>query len=236
MAAHPIDPVAVFAELGRTKLNEVSLDDVLGRVAALAKQTLPGADEVSITLVREHGPHTAAYTGDLALHLDERQYEHLRGPCLQAAAEKTIISVPQAAADTRWSGWALEAASAGVGSVLAVGLPIIDTVSGALNIYSRRPGAFDGEATLLAQTFAGYAAVALANAYLYHSTADLARHLRTAMDSRAVIEQAKGIVMAGRRCTADEAFAFLTAVSQESNRKLRDVAAALVAGIHHPTL
>jgi AmiR/NasT family two-component response regulator len=87
---------------------------------------------------------------------------------------------------------------------------------------------------MLAQTFAGYAAVALANAYLYHSTADLARHLRTAMDSRAVIEQAKGIVMAERRCTADEAFDFLTRLSQETNRKVRDVAAALVAGIQRP--
>jgi GAF domain-containing protein len=234
MAPHPIDPVAAFAELGRTKLSEVSLDGILGRVATMAKQTLPGAGEVSITLVREQGPYTAAHTGELALRLDERQYEQLQGPCLQAAAEKTTISVPHAAADTRWSGWALKAASAGVGSVLAVGLPIIDDVSGALNIYGHRPAAFDGEAIRLAQTFAGYAAVALANAYLYHSTADLARHLQTAMDSRAVIEQAKGIVMAERRCTADEAFAFLTAVSQETNRKVRDVAAALVAGIRRP--
>jgi AmiR/NasT family two-component response regulator len=88
---------------------------------------------------------------------------------------------------------------------------------------------------VLAQTFAGHAAVALANAYLYHSTAELARHLQTAMDSRAVIEQAKGIVMAERRCGPDEAFAFLTAVSQETNRKVRDVAAALVAGIRRPS-
>jgi GAF domain-containing protein len=139
--------------------------------------------------------------------------------------------VPHAATDTRWPGWARKAASAGVGSVLAVGLPIMDDVSGALNIYGHRPAAFDSEATMLAQTFAGYAAVALANAYIYHSTADLARHLQTAMHSRAVIEQAKGIVMAERRCTAEEAFAFLTAVSQETNRKVRDVAAALVAGI-----
>jgi GAF domain-containing protein len=235
MSAHPIDPVVAFAELGRTKLSEVSLDDFLGRVAALAQQTLPGADEVSITLVPEQGPYTAVHTGDLALHLDERQYEQLGGPCLQAAAENTTISVPHAAGDTRWSGWALKAAAAGVGSVLAVGLPIIDTVSGALNIYGRRPAAFGGQATLLAQTFASYAAVALANAYLYHSNADLARHLQAAMDSRAVIEQAKGIVMAERRCTADEAFAFLAAVSQETNRKVRDVAATLVAGIHRTT-
>jgi AmiR/NasT family two-component response regulator len=70
--------------------------------------------------------------------------------------------------------------------------------------------------------------VALANAHLYDSTATLARHMQTAMESRAVIEQAKGIVMGERRCTAEEAFAVLVKVSQDSNRKLRDVAAALV--------
>lgn len=186
---------------------------------------------MSITLVGEQGPYTAAHTGDLALDLDERQYAQLSGPCLQAAREKATVSVPDAAGDTRWSGWAQRAASAGVGSVLAVGLPIVDGVTGALNIYGRRPGAFDDEVTVLAQTFAGYAAVALGNAILYHRTADLARHLTAAMESRAVIEQAKGVIMAERRCTADEAFAFLTAISQDTNRKLRDVAAALIDGI-----
>jgi GAF domain-containing protein len=231
MTQYPIDLLLAVADLAHTKLNEVSLDGILDRIAAKAKHALPGAGEVSITLVREQGPYTAAYTGELALHLDERQYEQNRGPCLQAAAEKTTISVPYAAADTRWSGWAHKAASAGVGSVLSIGLPIIDEVSGALNIYGRRPAAFDDGTTTMAQSFAGFAAVALSNAYLYHSTADLARHLQSAMDSRAVIEQAKGIVMAERRCTADEAFAFLTEVSQNTNRKLRAVAAALVAGI-----
>ncbi|GGQ71579.1 GAF and ANTAR domain-containing protein [Couchioplanes azureus] len=231
MTHDPIDPLVAFAELGRTKLSETNLDEVLNRVATVAQRALPGAADVSITLVRQHRPYTAACTGDLAKELDERQYEHHRGPCLQAAAENTTISVPDTATDIRWAGWALRAAAAGAGSVLSVGLPLLDDVTGALNIYGRRPAAFDDEAVTLARSFAGYAAVALANAYAYHSTADLARHLQAAMDSRAVIEQAKGIIMAEQRCTPDEAFSFLTAVSQRTNRKVRDVAAALVAGI-----
>jgi GAF domain-containing protein len=230
MTRHSIDPLLAFAEFGRFKLSDTSLDDAMNRVATLAQQALPDADEVSITLVGDHGPYTAAFTGDLALLLDERQYEHHRGPCLQAAAEKTTISVPDTATDTRWAGWAQRAAAAGAGSVLSVGLTILDDISGALNIYGRRPAAFDDDAVPLMQTFASYA-VALANAHLYHSTADLARHLHAAMDSRAVIEQAKGIVIAERRCTPDEAFDFLIKVSQDTNRKLRDVAAALVNGV-----
>ena len=226
---HPSDPVAAFAELGRIKYSETDLNGVLNRVAGLARHTLPGAREVSITLVRDRKPYTAAFTGDMALRLDERQYAEHDGPCLRAAAEKATVSVPDTAADTRWPAWSPRAAQSGAGSVLSVGLPILEDVSGALNIYGGEPGAFDDDTVSLAQTFAGYAAVALANAHLYHSTATLAQHLQAAMESRAVIEQAKGIIMGERRCTADEAFAVLTKVSQDSNRKVRDVAAALVA-------
>jgi AmiR/NasT family two-component response regulator len=64
--------------------------------------------------------------------------------------------------------------------------------------------------------------------HLYESTRTLAEQLQTAMESRAVIEQAKGVLMGQRRCTADEAFEILVKLSQQSNRKLREVAQALV--------
>ena len=231
MAQHHTDPASAFAEFGRIKLGETDLPGVLTRVAALAQDTLPGADQVSITVVRDGHPYTAAYTGEIALQLDERQYEHDAGPCLQAAAGKTTICVPDTAADTRWDGWAAKAAAAGVGSVLSVGLPIVERVTGAVNIYGMRPRALDDDTMELAQRFAGYATIALANAHLHDSTTNLAQHMQAAMESRAVIEQAKGIIMGERRCSADEAFAILTRISQDSNRKLRDVAAALVARI-----
>jgi AmiR/NasT family two-component response regulator len=72
------------------------------------------------------------------------------------------------------------------------------------------------------------AAVAMANSHLYDSQAALAHHMQTAMASRAVIEQAKGIVMGERHCSADEAFQLLVKLSQRTDRKLRDVAQALV--------
>ena len=231
MAQHPIDPESAFAEFGRIKLGETDLPGVLTRVAELAQGTLPGADEVSITLVRGGRPATAAYTGEIALYLDERQYEGNAGPCLQAAADKTTVSVSDTASDTRWDGWAAKAAAAGVGSVLSVGLPIVESVTGAVNSYGLAPRAFDDDAIRLAQRFAGYATVALANAHLHDSTANLAQHMQAAMASRAVIEQAKGIIMGERRCSAAEAFVILTKISQDSNRKVRDVAAALVARV-----
>jgi GAF domain-containing protein len=228
MTAQPMDPQAAFAELGRIKLGETDIQGVLSSVAALAKGTLPGADEVSVTLVRDKNAYTAAFTGQLAIDLDERQYHSGHGPCLDASAGKMTLSVPDMSHESRWPDWAAQAKDVGAHSSLSVGLPIEDQVTGALNIYSTKPHAFDEDTILLAQTFAGYAAVALANAHLYDTTATLAQHMQAAMESRAVIEQAKGIIMGERRCTADEAFTLLSKVSQDSNRKLRDVAAALV--------
>jgi GAF domain-containing protein len=224
----PLDPSEAFAQLGRIKLSDTTLDGVLTAIAGLAKRTIPGASEVSVTLVRGTGAHTAAFTGDLALHLDESQYESGHGPCLDASAISAALSVPEMSSETRWPRWAARARELGVNSSLSIGLPVQDRVSGALNIYATEPDAFDDDAIVLGQTFAGYAAVALANAHLYDTTATLAQQMQAAMDSRAVIEQAKGIIMGDRRCTAEEAFAILTKLSQDTNRKLRDVAAALV--------
>ncbi|CCH18053.1 GAF and ANTAR domain-containing protein [Micromonospora lupini] len=223
------DPAHALAELSRIRLDEVSLDDMLLRVATLASRSVPGAREVSVTLVRAQLGWTAAFTGDLARELDEWQYEQHRGPCLDASASGDTISVPDMTVEQRWPQWAQRAGAVGVGSSLSVGLPIQESVVGALNVYGGPANAFDPPAIAVAEHFAAYAAVALANAHLYESAATLAEQMREAMRSRAVIEQAKGIIMGERRCTPDEAFALLSKISQDSNRKVRDVAEALVA-------
>jgi GAF domain-containing protein len=231
---YPLEPTDAFAELGRIKLDETDVDGVLRRIADLAKHTIAGVDEASVTLIRGKNLHTAAYTGDLALTLDEWQYAGRGGPCLEAATSGATVSVADIADENRWPGYLPHAIEAGVRSSLSVGLPVHEHVTGALNLYATKPNAFDEEATLMAQTFSGYAAVALANAHLYAATATLAQQLQAAMETRAVIEQAKGIVMAERRCTPDEAFAILSQLSQDTNRKLRDVATTLVADAGRP--
>ncbi|WP_250036661.1 ANTAR domain-containing protein [Paractinoplanes maris] len=230
----PLDPTYAFAELGRIKLADTDLEGVLQQVATLAKRTIAGVDEASVTLLRRKKAHTAAFTGDLARDMDERQYEEGGGPCLDAAAAAAVQSVPDLTREQRWPHYVPAALKAGVRSSLSVGLPVHESVSGALNLYSTEPDAFDEDAVVLAQTFSGYAAVALANAHLYDATATLAQHMQAAMEHRAVIEQAKGIIMAEMHCSADEAFASLSKMSQNSNRKLHDVATALVRKAQRP--
>jgi len=227
----PIDAKDAFAQLGRIVLGEQPLESVLDQVVRIARQVLPVPTEASITLIAGDEPSTVAYTNDTALALDEWQYEAERGPCLDSAASGTLILIPDMTQDERWPRFSSAAVDGGVRSSLSVPLPIQRNVTGALNFYASDVDAFDDETVDLAQTFAGHAAVATANAHLFETTAILAEQMKQAMATRAVIEQAKGIVMRDRNCGADEAFDALVRLSQESHLKLRDVAQRLVASV-----
>jgi GAF domain-containing protein len=227
-------PTEAFAELGRIDFRETDLATALTKVADLARRSVPGADDVSVTLVGPGGAHTAAFTGQRALTVDEWQYQQGHGPCLAAAAANLTVTVPDLAGDSRWPDWADRAIDAGVHSSLSIGLPLRESVSGALNVYARDPHAFDDDAVILAETFAGYAAIAMANAHPHDDPATPAGRTRSVLDDRAVLEQAKGIIMAERRCTADEAFTILAKLAEYSDRQIHDVAAALTDAAVHP--
>jgi GAF domain-containing protein len=227
----PIEPQAAFLELGRIRFDDIDMDGVLLRVAQLAQQTVPGTADVSVTLVRDLKAFTAAFTGEDALRLDESQYAPGYGPCLDVAQASGSVRIVDMAQETRWPEFTQRALHCGVHSSLSVALPVQQSVVGALNLYAHAAGTFDDAAVELAQTFAGYAAVAITNAHLVDTNTTLADNMRRAMETRAVIEQAKGIVMAELRCDATTAFEVLTRRSQTTNRKLRDVASDIVAGI-----
>ena len=113
-------------------------------------------------------------------------------------------------------------------STLSLPLVVAGDGLGALNIYSRQPGAFSDAGQAVGAAFASYAAVALANARVYWRTQRLAGQLQEALSTRGVIEQAKGILIAEQGCTADEAFRLLVRASQRRHEKLHDVAAGIV--------
>lgn len=235
MTQQQLKPDDAFAELGRIKLAETDLEGVLTAVAKLAHRTLPGADDVSVTLVRGPKAQTAIFLGAMSLDLDETQYQQGHGPCLDAARGATSIYIADMAAETRWPDYTPFAVERGAAASLSVGLPVQgDDLVGALNIYATTIHPFNEHDIAVTDHFAGYAAVALANANLYDSTVTMAQQMELAMKGRAVIEQAKGILMGERRCSAEEAFAILVRLSQDTNRKLRDVAAALVETAQAP--
>jgi GAF domain-containing protein len=222
--------VQALERLGGLSLRELSMDYLLQTVADLAKTVMPGNPEASVTLVVKDRPTTVATSGQLALDLDEKQYERGHGPCLHAARTGELTEVGDTRTDPRWPDYMPRAVERGALSSLSVPLAIdeVEEVCGALNIYAREPRAFDEDSRTAATRFGPYAAVAAGNLYSYQNARDLAANLRIALETRGVIDQAKGILMDRHRLTADQAFQALAQMSMKSNRKLRAVAEDLV--------
>jgi hypothetical protein len=103
-----------------------------------------------------------------------------------------------------------------------------ESTSGGFNVYGSVSAGFSDNDEHLCQAFAAQASIVVSNAQAYWASLELSANLSKAMESRAVIEQAKGILMTTYRVTADDAFDLLVARSQTENRKLRDIASDLV--------
>jgi GAF domain-containing protein len=214
--------------LGRLSLREQSMESLLQTVADLTKQVMPGDPEASVSLLVEDRPTTPVFTGPLAKDLDESQYGHDHGPCLHAARTGEVVVITDARTDPRWPGYMQSAVQHGSLSALALPLPIREGVAGALNIYAREPDAFDEQARSIATGFAPYAAVAAGNLFEYQQARSTADNLQRALESRAVIDQAKGILMERHKLTADQAFQVLAETSMRANLKLHTIAEQLV--------
>ncbi len=197
------------------------VEGTLQAITATAIKVAPHAGECSISYVIGRSRiEPRASTSDLPREVDALQERIGQGPCLDAVWEQEIVRVDDVAADGRWPEFARQASELGVGSMLCFQLFVEGDQLGGLNLYAGGPGAFDDESQDIGQMLAAHAAVAVAGA-------EREENLRSAVSSRDVIGQAKGILMERHRLTADQAFAVLARVSQELNRKLADVAREL---------
>jgi GAF domain-containing protein len=225
----PVSTSAALRALAGIVAGDSSQDAVLQRTCEVTKTVITGAASVSVTVLDGGQPRTAASTDDLALRADSMQYDNGAGPCLDAVRQVETVLVPDMAAESRWPSYVSRTLPLGVRGSLSVPLGVEDAVVGALNIYATTQHAFDDEAVDFATELAQYAGVVATTADQYNRATALAEQMQRAMASRAVIEQAKGILMAERHCSADAAFEVLVRLSQETHRKLRELAEALVA-------
>jgi GAF domain-containing protein len=214
--------------LARIVVADRELSDVLTEIIGIARRAMPNVDAASITLIRAEKPFTAAYDGQMALDADELQYERGYGPCMDAGRAGQMFLIDDMRTEQRWPDYAQHAAAHGVLSSLSVPLPFQGATIGALNTYAGRPQVIDDHDIELAEEVAAWLAIAIGNAEAAARTSEDLTQLRTAMMSRASIEQAKGILMERHRIKEDDAFTILTHASQQTNTKLRDVAEELV--------
>lgn len=217
-----------LARLSGLVLTEPDLDTALAAVTRVAVAVVGPCDGASLTMRHAGAPSVPAASDDWAVALDRLQFSEQEGPCLDCLREGSVMRVRDLPADSRFPSYGPKAGELGAHSTLSLPLAADGRTVGALNLYSREPDAFGTDELAIGELLAAHASLAVSAATAYYSSVELADQMRQALESRAVIEQAKGVVMASAGCGAEEAFAVLVERSQRANVKLREVAQTVV--------
>ncbi|MGE2836598.1 GAF and ANTAR domain-containing protein [Mycobacterium sp. SMC-4] len=221
--SHPsmAELAALIADIQRRSMNT---EAGLAELVDSASRLVSGADYAGITLVRESSEVSSlAATHRYAEVLDEIQQRHGDGPCLTAAWTHHMVRIDDLSAEQRWQRFREDVmAETPVRSVLSYEMFVSDKVMGALNFYADRPNAFGDDSEETGFVFA--ANIALAWAMLRRD-----EEFRSALASRDVIGQAKGMLMERFGIDAVQAFELLRRLSQDSNVKLAEVARQVIA-------
>lgn len=217
-----------LAALSHFFVGDGTLQQTLARVAELSVEAVGPAEFAGITMIVEGRHRTAVFTDESSPEIDQAQYDADDGPCLTAFREQQTVRIQSTLRDGPWPEFRRAAAAHGIRSTLSLPLVVDERPVGALNFYATRERAFAADDIATATLFASQAAIVLANAQALWDARDLSSGLAEAMKHRAVIEQAKGILMAAQGCDEDAAFELLVKASQRENSKLRDIAQRIV--------
>ncbi|MFF0740431.1 GAF and ANTAR domain-containing protein [Streptomyces sp. NPDC004111] len=215
-----------MASMARDLLAQESVTATLERITASATELVEGCDAAGILVVRDAKVESLAPTDQLVVDSDRLQERLGEGPCFDAAREPHEDRVFRIADLTgeqhRWPAYAPRARELGVGSMMGFLLFTVDETLGALNLYSREPGAFTPVSETAGLLLASHAAVAFSSARTH-------AQLEHAVATRHTIGEAMGILMGSRHLTEEQAFDVLRRYSQENNVKLREVARRVCA-------
>jgi hypothetical protein len=192
----------------------------LQAVVAMAQHTVPCALVASITLVTDAGAATVASTSDWAGALDRAQYAAGFGPCVEASVGGETREMIDAGAEVRWPSYVAAALRRGALSSVSIPIPADNEgVVGSLNAFAADADAFTSADRLALFRLAGTAAATLTGT---------AGSAPVTHRQRAVVDQAKGILMSRDHCTPTQALDALSTAAAGSGRSLRDAAAELV--------
>ncbi|MGC0367622.1 GAF domain-containing protein [Rhodococcus sp. 27YEA15] len=219
-----------FGALLRTSMDlPVLLQAVCGQIVA----TIPSADMAGVTVlsVDSNPPETVARTDERALDVDVDQYRANEGPCLEAARAGQVVRVRVDDAARKWPVFASNVAGMGVASYLSAPLTTDEQHVGALNLYSYSDHGFSEIDEVLLQVFVAAVEGAVWNARRAQQWRTEVDGLHEAMRSRAVIEQAKGVLMALHGIDDVRAFEMLVEQSQQRNIRVCVLAAELVGSL-----
>jgi transcriptional regulator with GAF, ATPase, and Fis domain len=212
------------SSLADLQLEGQTLDSIAEHVGRLGVRALDGWDAAAISLVTGHEVATYGTTDERVNPVDQAQYDAKRGPCVDAIQTGECQYFDGTLSKPRWRHFAETAADNGVYSVLSFPMRLKDEVIGALNFYAHERDAVRAGNREEGSVFAAQAAVTFANAQALLAKHAQVTQLEEGLQSRTMIGQATGLLMAQEGLSSDEAFQKLVHVSQTSNLKLRDIA------------
>jgi transcriptional regulator with GAF, ATPase, and Fis domain len=224
----------LLVSVGRTVSDEDDLLTLLQRVVEIAHDAIDGADSTSLTIDLRGRTYTAVHTDDRTLRVDSEQYDAGDGPCLEASRTGAVVLVNADDPEDRWPRFTAAAREEEILSFLAAPLITGEQSLGSFNLYGHARSAFDTLDAEILELLTTTVSRTLGDFARFKSARDVADSIQRALQTRAPIEQAKGILMALHGVDADEAFDMLRRESQATNTRLHTVATELVTRLSSP--
>ncbi|MEU5263873.1 GAF and ANTAR domain-containing protein [Amycolatopsis sp. NPDC021455] len=221
---------AVAARMSGLLLSRESVDSVLELIVSLAGATITAAAGAGVTLIDADGGFaTTSASSPLVREADTLQYELGEGPCMAALAECSPQRIDDVTAERRWTRWCAAVAGSGLRSVLTAPMTTEDGCHGAIKVYATAPGAFGPTDERTLATFAGRAAVLVANTRAYERASRFSEQFKQTLRERDLIALAKGFLMGRDGVDEETAFDRLLSLARAGGRGTAEAAADLLA-------
>jgi GAF domain-containing protein len=222
---------ATFVTLADTFTSGSDLLTLFDELAGACLELLDGTAAGLVLADADGRLRVAASSNQQVRVVELLEIQRDAGPCLDSyrRCERVVVDDIAATAD-RWPAFAAAAERRGFRAACSLPMRLHDKAIGALNVFHEQPHSLSDEAVGLAQALADVATIAMEQHRALQRTSDLADHLQQALNSRLIIEQAKGVVAEHQKLEMQQAFELLRGHARRTSRKLSDVAAAVVSG------
>lgn len=221
---------AVFARMSGVLLSEATVATALSTVTSLAMDTIAGSTGSGVSLLDSDGRRTtAAATDTLVAQLDDLQYQLDEGPCLSAWRDLSVLRSGAQDDEQRWPSWMRRAQQLGMRSFLSAPLINGRRAIGAIKVYSTTVESFDEHDADLLRRFAEQAAIFVGNVQTVRAAQRLSDQLKETLRFRDLVATARGILMAQRGVSSEEAFQQLIVEAYRTRQMVREVAERIVA-------
>jgi GAF domain-containing protein len=230
----PAELGRMLVRIGRSVADEEDLLELLQQFVEIAHEAIDGADSSGVTIDMGGRTYTAVHTDERTLKVDTEQYDADEGPCLHAARTGQVVLVDAEEAHEQFPRFSAAARAQGIRSFLAAPLFTNEQSVGSFNLYGRDPAAFDSLDAEILDLLTTTVSRTIGDFARYKSASRVAETIQGALENRAPIEQAKGMLMALHGIDASAAFDMLRQESQAKNVRLHVIASDLVQRLSQP--